>query len=128
MPMSATMTTAERADTEYEAELAALVDRWTAHMRWRKNYDRWREDRLWQEDHQAARFVGPALLVGGAITELVVLGGLGDQLGLGKVAAIPGKAALTLETTSRVEASPFLSTGSRAALMPLETTMFNCGV
>jgi len=45
----------ERATTETEAELTALVDRWTAHMRWRKNYDRWREDRLWQEDHQTAR-------------------------------------------------------------------------
>ncbi len=38
-----------------EAELTHLVDRWTTHMRWRKNYDRWREDRLWQEDHQLPR-------------------------------------------------------------------------
>ncbi|MHB8647372.1 MAG: class I SAM-dependent methyltransferase [Thermomicrobiales bacterium] len=38
-----------------EAELIDLVDRWTAHMRWRKNYDRWHENRLWQEDHQHAR-------------------------------------------------------------------------
>jgi len=38
-----------------ETELIDLVDRWTAHMRWRKNYDRWREDRLWQEDNQYAR-------------------------------------------------------------------------
>jgi ubiquinone/menaquinone biosynthesis C-methylase UbiE len=38
-----------------EAMLTALVDRWTAHMRWRKNFDRWREDRLWQEDNQMPR-------------------------------------------------------------------------
>ncbi|MGI8856236.1 MAG: class I SAM-dependent methyltransferase, partial [Thermomicrobiales bacterium] len=38
-----------------EAALAALIDQWTAHMHWRKNYDRWREDRLWQEDTQTAR-------------------------------------------------------------------------
>jgi SAM-dependent methyltransferase len=38
-----------------EATLTALVDRWTAHMRWRKNYDRWREDRLWQEESQMPR-------------------------------------------------------------------------
>lgn len=38
-----------------EAALAALIDRWTAHMRWRKNYDRWREDRLWQEETQTPR-------------------------------------------------------------------------
>lgn len=41
--------------SEREAQLAALIDEWTAHMRWRKNYDRWREDRLWQEDTQSAR-------------------------------------------------------------------------
>jgi ubiquinone/menaquinone biosynthesis C-methylase UbiE len=38
-----------------EAMLTAFVDRWTAHMRWRKHYDRWREDRLWQEDTQTPR-------------------------------------------------------------------------
>lgn len=40
---------------ERERRLAALVDEWTAHMRWRKGYDRWREDRLWQEETQAHR-------------------------------------------------------------------------
>lgn len=40
---------------EREARLVALVDRWTAHMRWRKNYDRWREDRVWQEETQMPR-------------------------------------------------------------------------
>lgn len=54
--MTATIPRDERNAARHEAELTALVDRWTAHMRWRKNYDRWREDRLWQEDHQAARF------------------------------------------------------------------------
>jgi len=49
------MTVQKHATTETEAELIALIDQWTAHMRWRKNYDRWREDRLWQEDHQTAR-------------------------------------------------------------------------
>lgn len=61
-------TTAETYRTDAgarEAEIARLVDRWTAHMRWRKDYDRWREDRLWQEDTQAkrlraiARYSGP---------------------------------------------------------------------
>jgi ubiquinone/menaquinone biosynthesis C-methylase UbiE len=41
--------------TAREAMLVDLVDRWTTHMRWRKNYDRWREDRLWQEDNQMPR-------------------------------------------------------------------------
>jgi SAM-dependent methyltransferase len=40
---------------ERERCLTVLVDQWTAHMRWRKGFDRWREDRLWQEDTQAKR-------------------------------------------------------------------------
>ncbi len=38
-----------------EAALAALVDRWTAHMRWRGDFAAWRDRRLWQERHQADR-------------------------------------------------------------------------
>jgi SAM-dependent methyltransferase len=50
---------------EREARLAALVDRWTAHMRWRADFTAWRERRLWQERYQADRlrqlqdFCGP---------------------------------------------------------------------
>lgn len=47
-----------------EAEIAALVDRWTAHMRWRKDYDRWREDRMWQEETQIRRLHTIERLVG----------------------------------------------------------------
>jgi len=47
-----------------EMKLARLVDRWTVHMRWRKNYDRWREDRLWQEDHQLPRLRAIAEQIG----------------------------------------------------------------
>ena len=48
-----------------EARLAALVDQWTAHMRWRADFAAWRERRLWQERYQADRlrqlrdFCGP---------------------------------------------------------------------
>ena len=48
-----------------EERLAGLVDRWTAHMRWRADFARWREQRLWQERYQADRlrqiadFCGP---------------------------------------------------------------------
>ena len=38
-----------------EAALAALIDRWTAHMRWRADYADWREHRLWPECHQEGR-------------------------------------------------------------------------
>jgi 2-polyprenyl-3-methyl-5-hydroxy-6-metoxy-1,4-benzoquinol methylase len=52
-------------DAAREAELAALVDRWTAHMRWRADFAAWRERRLWQEREQGDRlrqiadFCGP---------------------------------------------------------------------
>ena len=42
-------------DAAREAQLAALIDRWTAHMRWRDDFDRWRERRLWQERGQDGR-------------------------------------------------------------------------
>src|SRR5947209_16638553 len=47
--------TMDGTDAERERQLTALTDRWTAHMRWRKGFDRWREDRLWQEETQAKR-------------------------------------------------------------------------
>jgi 2-polyprenyl-3-methyl-5-hydroxy-6-metoxy-1,4-benzoquinol methylase len=53
--MTITAPAAKMSGEERERQLTALVDRWTAHMRWRKGFDRWREDRLWQEDTQAKR-------------------------------------------------------------------------
>ncbi len=53
------------ADEAREERLASLVDRWTAHMRWRADFARWCERRLWQERYQADRlrqietFCGP---------------------------------------------------------------------
>jgi SAM-dependent methyltransferase len=67
-------TTPTTPDAAREAELAALVDRWTAHMRWRADFADWRERRLWQERHQADRlrqvadFCGP--LAGKRILDL----------------------------------------------------------
>ena len=61
-------------DSEREAQLGALVDRWTAHMRWRADFADWRERRLWQERYQADRlrqiadFCGP--LAGKRILDL----------------------------------------------------------
>jgi SAM-dependent methyltransferase len=41
-------------DPALEAEIAAAVDPWLAHMRWRKDFAVWRKRRLYQEDYQAA--------------------------------------------------------------------------
>lgn len=52
-------------DAAREVRLAELVDRWTAHMRWRADFAAWRARRLWQERYQDERlrqiaaFCGP---------------------------------------------------------------------
>jgi len=91
-----TMTVQKYATTETEAELTALVDRWTAHMRWRKNYDRWREDRLWQEDHQTARLRAIARQTKGVTSTRVL--DIGSGMGGFLVAAtLNGMSALGVE-------------------------------
>lgn len=40
-------------DLELEAEIEARVDPWLAHMRWRSDYQSWRDHRLFQENYQA---------------------------------------------------------------------------
>ncbi len=62
--MNASVVTARGSDQEREEHLRALVDQWTGHMRWRRNYDRWRENRLWQEDGQASRLAAVRAIVG----------------------------------------------------------------
>lgn len=42
-------------DAAREARLTELIDRWTAHMRWRADFAVWRERRLWQERYQGDR-------------------------------------------------------------------------
>jgi SAM-dependent methyltransferase len=42
-------------DPATEAELTHLIDPWLQHMRWRADWDRWRDDRIWQEQRQHER-------------------------------------------------------------------------
>lgn len=44
-----------RIDPERETVLEEKIDRWLAHMRWRPNFQQWREDRIWQERVQRER-------------------------------------------------------------------------
>lgn len=39
---------------ELEARLVEAIDPWLQHMKWRADYEQWRERRIWQEDHQEA--------------------------------------------------------------------------
>lgn len=40
------------ASADIDREIEAAVDPWLEHMRWRADFDRWREGRLWQEKRQ----------------------------------------------------------------------------
>ena len=40
------------ADPELEARLAAAIEPWLGHMTWRKDFEEWRERRIWQELRQ----------------------------------------------------------------------------
>jgi ubiquinone/menaquinone biosynthesis C-methylase UbiE len=42
------------AERDLEERLAAAIEPWLGHMRWRKDYDAWRERRIWQERYQSA--------------------------------------------------------------------------
>jgi SAM-dependent methyltransferase len=53
--MSTDAAIAPASDPAREAELAARIDRWLAHMTWRPDFADWREGRLWQERRQADR-------------------------------------------------------------------------
>jgi ubiquinone/menaquinone biosynthesis C-methylase UbiE len=37
---------------ELEGRIAEAIEPWLAHMRWRKDFEAWRERRVWQERHQ----------------------------------------------------------------------------
>jgi 2-polyprenyl-3-methyl-5-hydroxy-6-metoxy-1,4-benzoquinol methylase len=42
----------EQAQTEIDRALAAAIDPWLEHMRWRPDFEEWRRRRLWQENKQ----------------------------------------------------------------------------
>ncbi len=47
------LTTDEKSDRPIDRELAAAIDPWLEHMRWRPDFEKWRKGRLWQETKQA---------------------------------------------------------------------------
>ena len=51
-------------DPQLEAELARDIEPWLAHMSWRKDFDSWRERRIWQETHQDANLKDVAQALG----------------------------------------------------------------
>ena len=55
-------------DPALEADLAAAIDPWLAHMTWRKDFAQWRERRLYQEQYQQANVKDVALVLGDNVT------------------------------------------------------------
>lgn len=55
-----------------EAELAACIDPWLEHMRWRPDFARWREQRIHQEQyqHEALRLLREGLTAGGLSSDI----------------------------------------------------------
>jgi ubiquinone/menaquinone biosynthesis C-methylase UbiE len=51
-------------DPALEAELAAAIEPWLAHMTWRKDFDEWRKRRIWQEECQQANMKDLAQALG----------------------------------------------------------------
>lgn len=51
--------------SDLEAEVAAAIDPWLAHMRWRKDFATWRRRRIRQEDYQEASVTALLAAVGG---------------------------------------------------------------
>jgi ubiquinone/menaquinone biosynthesis C-methylase UbiE len=44
----------EEKQQQLETALAAAIDPWLEHMRWRRDFEKWRAGRLWQEKKQAS--------------------------------------------------------------------------
>jgi ubiquinone/menaquinone biosynthesis C-methylase UbiE len=51
-------------DPALEAELAAAIEPWLAHMTWRKDFAEWRKRRIWQEEYQQANMKDLAQALG----------------------------------------------------------------
>src|SRR5215212_8212811 len=70
---------------DLEAQIAAAVEPWLAHMRWRKDFAAWRQRRIRQEDYQAERVAEVRAALGGSFAGKRVLD-LGSGMGGGLVA------------------------------------------
>ena len=60
-------------DSELEGRLVDAIEPWLAHMRWRKDYEAWRERRIWQEHHQGDSLRDVRQALGGGVSDKVLL-------------------------------------------------------
>ncbi|HEY0068717.1 MAG TPA: class I SAM-dependent methyltransferase [Chloroflexia bacterium] len=61
---------------ELEERLVEAIEPWLQHMKWRTDFDRWRERRIWQEEHQEANLQDIRAVLGSKVagTRLLDLG------------------------------------------------------
>ena len=85
---------------ELEAQLVAAIEPWLQHMQWRADFAKWRERRIWQEDHQEANLRDIKAALGSAVSEACVLD-LGAGMGGLSVALLRefGHQGLQLQAT-----------------------------
>src|SRR5215210_1705994 len=56
-----------------EANLVAAIEPWLAHMTWRRDFDAWRERRIWQERYQGDHLRDVARALGGTVAGKTLL-------------------------------------------------------
>jgi 2-polyprenyl-3-methyl-5-hydroxy-6-metoxy-1,4-benzoquinol methylase len=58
---------------EVEERLVAAIEPWLSHMTWRKDFEAWRERRIWQEKHQAENVKDVRRALGGQVAGKMLL-------------------------------------------------------
>jgi ubiquinone/menaquinone biosynthesis C-methylase UbiE len=83
-----------------EARLVEAIEPWLQHMKWRADFDSWRERRIWQEEHQEANLRDVRSVLGLRISGVRLLD-LGAGMGGLSVALLRelGDAGLTVQAT-----------------------------
>jgi 2-polyprenyl-3-methyl-5-hydroxy-6-metoxy-1,4-benzoquinol methylase len=63
----------DKVNPELEGRIASAIEPWLAHMRWRADFDAWRERRVWQERYQEANLRDVRAALGGRFSGKVML-------------------------------------------------------
>jgi ubiquinone/menaquinone biosynthesis C-methylase UbiE len=58
---------------DVEGRLVAAIEPWLAHMTWRKDFEAWRERRIWQEKHQGENVNDVRRALGGQVAGKMLL-------------------------------------------------------
>ena len=115
------MKTIPPSEADLETQLAARIDPWLEHMRWRQDFVVWRERRLHQERHQGEKLASVRTCIGSPEERAVLdlgagMGGFAVALSLegARVIALEfNRPAMTLPIVDRV--GPSVTIGATAS-------------